>query len=142
MAGRCINQNPNPWRNRMNLLKIISGFFSNKKESSLEWSHTLLDGKRVDYATAEAAIKALGPDWRMPTFDELFSLVDRTRYNPAIDIIKFPDTKSTWYWSSTPTSWNNLGRGLRRRLCQRLSSRLRRLCAGGARSRRSVTFAF
>jgi hypothetical protein len=40
-------------------------------------------------------------DWRMPTFKELQSLVDFSRYNPAIDTTYFPDTALSYYWSST-----------------------------------------
>jgi hypothetical protein len=41
-------------------------------------------------------------DWRLPTIDELETLRDRTRYNPAAD----PELglESTWYWSSTPAA--------------------------------------
>jgi hypothetical protein len=41
-------------------------------------------------------------DWRLPTVDELQTLIDRTRFNPAIDTDKFPDTPSNWFWSSSP----------------------------------------
>ena len=41
-------------------------------------------------------------DWRLPTCDELLTLVDRTRVSPAIDVAFFPACKSDWYWSSTP----------------------------------------
>jgi hypothetical protein len=51
-------------------------------------------------------------DWRLPTIKELSSLVDRNRYNPAINITYFPNTVSysdrTDYWSST-TVTNNPG---------------------------------
>jgi len=44
-------------------------------------------------------------DWRLPDFNELQSLVDYGRYNPAIDTAYFPDTAgygaSSNYWSST-----------------------------------------
>ena len=40
-------------------------------------------------------------DWRLPNRNELQSLVDYTRYNPAIDTAAFPDTMSSDYWSST-----------------------------------------
>jgi hypothetical protein len=41
-------------------------------------------------------------DWRLPTVKELRSLVDYTRYNPAINTTYFPDTVvSSGYWSST-----------------------------------------
>jgi hypothetical protein len=74
---------------------------------ALEWSNTLLDGKAVSYEAAEKAAAALGEGWRLPTFEGLFSLVDRTRHDPAIDTEKFPGTKSTWYWTSTPTAWDS-----------------------------------
>ncbi len=71
----------------------------------LEWSATLCDGKSVDYAAAEKACAALGEGWRLPTRMELESILDLTRHNPAIDTVRFPDTKSDWYWTSTPCSW-------------------------------------
>lgn len=74
---------------------------------TLEWSVTLLDGKEVSMKAAEEAVAALGEDWRLPTIQELFALVDHSRTRPAIDTEKFPDTKSDWYWSSTPTAWNS-----------------------------------
>ena len=43
-------------------------------------------------------------DWRLPTIKELSSLVliNRNRYDPAIEIDYFPNTRSSsWYWSST-----------------------------------------
>ena len=58
--------------------------------------------KDANFADAEQAVAALGDGWRMPTIDELATLVDRTRYNPAINTEAFPDTESDWYWSSTP----------------------------------------
>lgn len=48
-------------------------------------------------------------DWRMPTVEELRVLVDYTKGGksgePAIDASVFPDTKCSWYWTSTPTAW-------------------------------------
>jgi len=40
-------------------------------------------------------------DWRLPDIKELRSIVDNTRYSPAIDLTYFPNTKSSWYWSSS-----------------------------------------
>ena len=47
-------------------------------------------------------------DWRLPTVEELQSIVDRSRPNPGpfIDPI-FGDTQSFYYWSNTNA--NNLG---------------------------------
>ena len=74
--------------------------------TQLEWSATLCDGKNVDYATAEKACAALGEGWRLPTRQELESILDLTRHKPAIDTARFPDTKSDWYWTSTPCAWS------------------------------------
>jgi hypothetical protein len=75
----------------------------------LMWSHTLGDGERMDYAEAQKAIAELNrigaggfSDWRLPTVEELFAQTDRSRYNPAVDPERFPDTKPGFYWSSTP----------------------------------------
>ena len=75
--------------------------------AQLEWSDTLCDGKRVNHATAEAACQALGEGWRLPTKLELESIVDPSRYNPAIDTERFPDTKSDWYWTGTECAWSS-----------------------------------
>ncbi|WP_057505395.1 DUF1566 domain-containing protein [Stenotrophomonas nitritireducens] len=40
-------------------------------------------------------------DWRLPTRAELLTLVDDTRCSPAIDTDAFPNTPSTWFWTST-----------------------------------------
>ena len=40
-------------------------------------------------------------DWRLATVEELFCLADRSRYEPAIDTNYFPETPSSWFWSST-----------------------------------------
>jgi hypothetical protein len=41
-------------------------------------------------------------DWRLPTRMELLSLVDLTKYSPAIDTSYFQNCQSDWYWSSDP----------------------------------------
>lgn len=77
----------------------------------LMWTHTLGETtfagmqKLIDKANADK----LGghDDWRAPTVEELFCLADRTRSSPAIDTDAFPDTKSDWYWTSTPYKPNS-----------------------------------
>jgi hypothetical protein len=40
-------------------------------------------------------------DWRLPNTNELTSIVDKTKTNPAIDTSLFPATVAGYYWSST-----------------------------------------
>ena len=41
-------------------------------------------------------------DWRLPSKEELRSIVDYSRYNPSIDTDYFPNTVLSWFWSSSP----------------------------------------
>ncbi|WP_337054053.1 DUF1566 domain-containing protein [Pseudoxanthomonas sp. USHLN014] len=45
-------------------------------------------------------------DWDLPTIDELQLLIDRGRYEPAIDTAFFQDIHNDWYWTSTPAAWS------------------------------------
>ena len=47
-------------------------------------------------------------DWRLPGREELRSICDYGRYDPAINTAFFPNTVSSYYWSST-TSASNTG---------------------------------
>ncbi|MEI5640594.1 MULTISPECIES: Lcl domain-containing protein [unclassified Pseudoalteromonas] len=44
-------------------------------------------------------------DWRLPKKEELRSIVDYSTTNPAIDTDFFPQTRSSWYWSSSPYAY-------------------------------------
>ncbi|WP_230657352.1 Lcl C-terminal domain-containing protein [Psychrobacter sp. I-STPA10] len=48
-------------------------------------------------------------DWRLPTQQELFSLVDYSGVQPTINTEFFPNTKSIEYWSSESTPFNSRG---------------------------------
>ena len=45
-------------------------------------------------------------DWRLPTIEELSTIVDAERSDPAIDTGYFPNTVSIWYWSSSSSASN------------------------------------
>ncbi len=44
-------------------------------------------------------------DWRVPNINELKTIIDRSRYNPAI-VEEFENTESYKYWSSTTGKFN------------------------------------
>jgi len=75
--------------------------------AQLEWSGTLGDS-RMTHADAEKACAELRlggyDDWRLPTLQELQSIVDYNRCNPAIDTTLFPDTKAEVYWTASPVA--------------------------------------
>ncbi|MEA1048322.1 DUF1566 domain-containing protein [Lamprobacter modestohalophilus] len=43
-------------------------------------------------------------DWRLPSSNELLSIVSNDRNLPAIDTDYFPNTVSSWFWSSSPNA--------------------------------------
>ncbi len=67
------------------------------QETSEDWDDALLYCDKLDLNDLE--------QWRLPTFKELFSTIDFTRHNPAINS-KFQYVTSTTYWTSTSFSNN------------------------------------
>lgn len=69
------------------------------------------DEGEISFAAAEAACAALtiagNTDWRLPTREELQTILDLTKHSPAIDNDAFPGTESDWYWTSTPCAWSS-----------------------------------
>ena len=57
------------------------------------WRNALLQSENLTLAGHS--------DWRLPNRNELQSLVDYSRYYPAINTTYFPGTVSSYYWSSS-----------------------------------------
>ena len=66
----------------------------------LEWRDDVVQG--VTLAEAEAYAASLGNGWRVPTLDELLSIVDPAKYDPACSV--FPDCPAVETW--TVTRWS------------------------------------
>ena len=71
--------------------------------TGLTWQKASSSGNTWEQALAYCESLNLGghTDWRLPTIKELRSLVDYSQYGPAINTMYFPDTVSSFYWSST-----------------------------------------
>ena len=81
------------------------------QQTSLMWMQSALEGRFTFEAACQAAQNlnaqegfAGRTDWRMPTQDELFTLVVKGN-GPFICQEAFPDTHE-WFWTSTPQTTN------------------------------------
>ena len=80
----------------------------------MRWTHAgcMGDMETMSLGQAKSAADAVGHGWRVPTADELFSLVDHSCGAPAIDTTAFPDirpnSKALPYWTTTPLGIANL----------------------------------
>jgi hypothetical protein len=82
------------------------------ESTGLMWQQETIKNNMMSWRQALAYCEGLNlgghTDWRMPTIKELQSLVDYSRYNPAIDTTYFPTAVSSLYWSSTTYASNTL----------------------------------
>lgn len=63
-----------------------------------DWD-TLVDGSNS--ANSGSGLCGL-TDWRVPAVNELMGITHKGIYDPSIDTDYFPNTRSSWYWSSSP----------------------------------------
>jgi len=67
------------------------------------WSAGICSGTPTTFTHEQALAYARTQTvWRIPSVKELSSLVDTSRFNPAIDGNAFPLTPSAFYWTSSP----------------------------------------
>ncbi|WFC43233.1 DUF1566 domain-containing protein [Pseudoxanthomonas sp. SE1] len=77
--------------------------------TGLEWLRTPLAGRYEHQQAIDAcaAVEHDGGGFRLPTRAELLTLVDITRFDPAIDTNAFPEIKGGWFWSSDLCAWSS-----------------------------------
>ena len=72
------------------------------------WNNGVCTGSAQSYTwqsalqAAESAVFAGKNDWRLPNQKELQSLVEIRCYDPAINLMAFPNATSDLFWSSSP----------------------------------------
>lgn len=84
-------------------IKNADGTVTDNK-TGLQWSKPF--DANVKFSQVDKTIAALGAGWRLPTVDELQTIIDRSRFSPAINTDVFSGFKNYTYWSSTPCAWN------------------------------------
>jgi hypothetical protein len=69
----------------------------------LQWQQATAGSMNWEGALAYAENLSLAgyTDWRLPNINELTSIVDYSRIDPAVDPAAFPGTVSSSYWTST-----------------------------------------
>lgn len=82
----------------------------------MSWSGSSCEGNSLTYnwSAAEAAVAALNTkqvggrsNWRLPSVDELNSIVEKKCFKPAINLDAFPYTPESGFWSSTAAAGIN-----------------------------------
>ena len=82
----------------MRFKKVNKGWLDN--QTGLVWK----DKDELDKLTCKEARELNSGAWRLPTAQELLSIVDYTKYRPAT---KLPNIKPSYYWSVSPNAYNS-----------------------------------
>ncbi len=67
------------------------------------WTGSACAGSASRFSHEQALARAKSQSgWRLPNVKELTSIVDRTRTSQSIDLMVFPATPNSWFWTATP----------------------------------------
>jgi hypothetical protein len=85
------------------LMKVIwvkePAVIGEKFQKIMTWDEAKEACEKLSYAGYNSG-------WRMPTVEELRSIVDYTRHEPAWDTNVFAGKHDDWYWTSMECAWN------------------------------------
>lgn len=82
-----------------NRFKVLPDGWVRDNLLGIDWGKS--NDETIDFKAAQKYCKKQGG--RLPTREELITLIDDTRRSPAINTAVFPDTKTDdWYWTGTP----------------------------------------
>lgn len=84
---------------------VVSADTATSKDTHLTWQRRAASEHMTwDEARSHCSRLSLGrvTGWRLPTKDELRTIVDNRAGPPAIDRVVFPNTPGEWFWSSSP----------------------------------------
>lgn len=101
--ARCVRGGPSPSSTGFGSRFILSGTAEQvvtDAVTGLMWQKDYATGKTWQQALPYCESLTYGgfSDWRLPNVNELTSLVNESKYNPASD---FPEMPSAWFWSSS-----------------------------------------
>lgn len=101
---RCVRGFPMP-KSLFITSKIDSDEIVTDVSSALIWQNHYVENKTWQEALnyCETSTYAGYDDWRLPNMNELISLINYDRYNPASD---FPDMQPKTFWSSSTYQYN------------------------------------
>ena len=80
-------------------------------KTGLVWQRAVSE-ERFTWAESKAYAAQLqldGGGWRVPEKEELETIVDKARNNPAIDTEAFPNAPSEFFWSASPPADDSNG---------------------------------
>jgi hypothetical protein len=73
-------------------------------KTGLTWTQAVADMEKSEQDAVSycSSLQTAGGGWRLPSVGELQSLIDESRYNPALDINAFPNAPvADPYWSQS-----------------------------------------
>jgi hypothetical protein len=74
--------------------------------TGLTWQRNADTTPKLTWSAAMTFCPTLGMGWRLPSPAELETIVDETKQSPPIDVGAFPNTPSSFFWTSLPQVGN------------------------------------